>query len=106
MRSIWFWVQTKLNAAKHLVNGTSVTVQEGGVVAYIHLLFAHHEVVFSNGVPSESYFPEHALTVADRNARTELDILFPDFDRTQTAIRQTAHVVSRRRETQLMAMCA
>jgi Hint domain len=95
-----------LSAAKHLVNGTTVTVQEGGMVAYIHLLFAHHEVVFSNGVPSESYFPEHALNAADRNARAELDILFPDFDRTQTEIRQTAHVVSRRRETQLMAMCA
>jgi len=94
-----------LSAAKHLVNGTSVTVQEGGVVAYIHLLFAQHEVVFSNGVPSESYFPEYALNAADRTARTELEILFPDFDRTQTEIRQTARVVSRRRETQLMAMC-
>lgn len=95
-----------LAAAKHLVNGTTITVLEGGVVEYIHLLFARHEVVFSNGIPSESYFPEHAIKSADRAARAELEILFPDFDNQQTEIRQTARAVSHKRETQLMAMCA
>jgi Hint domain len=95
-----------LAAAKHLVNGTTITVVEGGVVEYIHLLFARHEVVFSNGIPTESYFPEHAITGADRAARAELDILFPDFDTRKAEIHQTARAVSRKRETELIALCA
>lgn len=92
--------------AKHLVNGTTVKIIEGGVVEYIHLLFAGHEVVFSNGAPSESYFPEHAIKSADHAARAELQILFPDFNAHQADIRQTARAVSRKRESQMMALCA
>jgi Hint domain-containing protein len=93
-------------AAKHLVNGTSVTVVEGGVVEYIHLLFAQHELIYSNGIPSESYFPAHALNSADRAARAELEALFPDFDNSQSDIRETARTVSHRLEARLIALCA
>jgi len=93
-------------AAKHLVNGSSVTVVEGGMVEYIHLLFARHEVVYANGIPSESYFPEHALNSIDRAAQAELAALFPDFDNRHTGIQQTARTVSHRREAELIALCA
>jgi len=93
-------------AAKHLVNGSSVTVQEGGVVEYIHLLFAHHEVVYSNGIPSESYFPAHALNSPDLAARAELETLFPDLEAVQSDILYTARPVSHRREAQMIALSA
>jgi len=93
-------------AAKHLVNGTTVTIQEGGVVDYIHLLFSRHEVVFSNGIPSESYFPEHALKSGDREARGELEKLFPELESLPPDIHQTARPVSRKREAHLIAMAA
>lgn len=93
-------------AAKHLVNGTSVTVESGGVIDYIHLLFANHEVIFSNGIPSESYFPEHAVKSADRSARSELVALFPDIEDQYSQIRQTARPVMQRREAQMIARSA
>jgi hypothetical protein len=48
-------------------------------VTYCHLLFERHEVVFSNGLPSESFFPGHfALEGLAAVAAAELDALFPD----------------------------
>ncbi|MCO6384602.1 Hint domain-containing protein [Oceanicola sp. 502str15] len=46
-----------LVAAKELVNGSSVTRLEGGEVEYVHLLFDRHQVVFSEGLPTESFLP-------------------------------------------------
>ncbi|MCF6234730.1 MAG: Hint domain-containing protein [Rhodobacteraceae bacterium] len=92
-------------AAKHLVNGTTVTRVEGGVVDYIHLLFERHEVVWSEGIPSESYFPEHALNSADRAARAELTVLFGHHHEIgHTGV--VARPVSRKREAQMIAMAA
>ncbi len=93
-------------AAKHLVNGTTITRVEGGVVEYIHLLFAGHEVIYSNDIPSESYFPQHALGSADRAARDELEALFPDLEAFHSQIQQTARPVSHAREAQMIAMSA
>lgn len=93
-------------AAKHLVNGTTVTVQSGGVVDYIHLLFAEHEVVYSNGIPSESYFPEHALNTANNDVRAELEMLFPNIQAISSEIRQTARPVSPVREARMIALSA
>ncbi|MFT4717193.1 MAG: hypothetical protein ACJAXU_000766, partial [Paracoccaceae bacterium] len=45
--------------AIHLLNGASIWQSAGGSVEYYHLMFQAHEIVFSNGVPSESF---HAST--------------------------------------------
>ena len=93
-------------AAKHLVNGREVTRVEGGVVEYIHLLLARHDVVYSNGIPTESYFPEHALGAADRAARVELQALFGDLAGGPVGLGRTAHPVSHRREARMIAVAA
>lgn len=58
--------------AKHLVNGTSIRELPGGHVRYLHLLFDSHQIVFGNGVPSESLYPEQALELAGQGRRREL----------------------------------
>ena len=51
---LFYGQEEVLVAAKHLVNDTSITRQEGGMIDYIHLLFDTHQIVFGAGVPSES----------------------------------------------------
>ncbi len=48
-------------------------------VDYYHMLFDQHEIVFSNGAPTESLFtgPE-ALKMVSEDARREIEILFPE----------------------------
>ncbi|SDN78387.1 Hint domain-containing protein [Lutimaribacter pacificus] len=67
-----------LVAAKHLVNGDTIHIRAGGSVTYLHLLFDRHEVVFSEGIATESYFADGA---ADRPAdaqSAEILALFPE----------------------------
>lgn len=40
--------------ARHLVNGTSVTVMEGGFVDYFQLLFDRHQIVYAEGIAAET----------------------------------------------------
>ncbi|MEX3315765.1 Hint domain-containing protein [Sulfitobacter sp. PS-8MA] len=40
--------------ARHLVNGDSVTVQDGGFVDYFQLLFDSHQIIFAEGIAAES----------------------------------------------------
>ncbi|KIN72974.1 Hint domain-containing protein [Sulfitobacter guttiformis] len=40
--------------ARHLVNGTSVTVDEGGFVDYFQLLFDSHQIIYAEGIAAES----------------------------------------------------
>jgi hypothetical protein len=70
--------QEAFAAAKHLVNGSDITVEKGGEVTYFHMLFDRHEVVIAQGAKSESYYPgaESIGGLADP-AREELFHLFP-----------------------------
>ena len=92
--------------AKHLVNGTTVTQVEGGMVDYMHLLFETHEVIYAFGQPSESYFPGHALDSGDRALQAELSELFPRLRQRADGANQTAHPVIQKREAHMMARCA
>ncbi|MBL1436687.1 MAG: Hint domain-containing protein [Rhodobacteraceae bacterium] len=69
-----------LVAAKDLVNDHTIVVAYDMVeVEYFHLLFDKHEIVTSNGTPSESFHPNvDALSALTHDARTELYALFPE----------------------------
>ncbi|MCV6585681.1 MAG: choice-of-anchor L domain-containing protein [Marinibacterium sp.] len=69
--------------AKHLVDGVAVRpASPRQTVRYVHLLFDRHEVVFGNGLPSESYHPgDMTLDAFNADARAELLALFPDLAR-------------------------
>ncbi|MEP3347809.1 MAG: Hint domain-containing protein [Litoreibacter sp.] len=68
-----------LVAAIHLVNGHSIRQIDGqDGVDYMHLAFDQHEVVMSDGLPTESFFPgATVLNGFDAAVRAELETLFP-----------------------------
>lgn len=65
--------------AKTLVNDHSITVEHAArEVEYFHLLFDSHEIILTEGLPTESFFPgDHAMDELDRAARDEILRLFP-----------------------------
>ena len=92
-----------LVAAKHLVNDTTITRVEGGTVAYIHLLFDRHQIVFGGGVPSESYFPGQADMPQNDETLNELLTLFPALETLAPQDLAMARPVMVRREAVLLA---
>lgn len=71
--------------AKHLAEtrGGTARIKNGcRGVTYCHLMFEQHEVIFSNGLPSESFFPgPEAIKTLDAHAYRELIGLFPALSR-------------------------
>lgn len=65
--------------AKGLLNGTTIRRAEGGHVTYMHLAFDQHEIVFADGIPSESLLvgPGSLDTLPEASAR-ELSAIFPE----------------------------
>ncbi|MBF9051116.1 2,3,4,5-tetrahydropyridine-2,6-carboxylate N-succinyltransferase [Roseobacter sp. HKCCD9010] len=81
MAELLFGEDEVLVAAKDLVNDCSVRIEEGGNVEYFHLLFDAHEVIWSNGLLTESFLPgPQTLPGLDDGIRSELLALFPEID--------------------------
>lgn len=71
-----------LVAAKDLINGKTVmvdvTFQE---VTYIHLLLSDHQILWANGVETESFHPANAaLTTLEASDRKRFVEQFPDLE--------------------------
>jgi hypothetical protein len=70
-----------LVAAKDLVNDRSVRPVESGSVEYVHLLFDDHQVVFTEGLATESFLPgpqvKHSF---EAEMVKEICALFPQID--------------------------
>ncbi|MEJ2021559.1 MAG: Hint domain-containing protein, partial [Maritimibacter sp.] len=70
-----------LIAAKDLVNDLTVRPQVGGEVEYVHILFDKHEVVFSEGLATESFLPGPQTTKSfERAVIEEICEIFPELD--------------------------
>lgn len=89
-----------LVAAKHLVNGDSIQQIEGGTVRYIHLVFDRHQIVFGQGIPSESCLPARALALQTPAARQALMARFPQLEVARTG--QLARPAACRIEAQFL----
>lgn len=74
--------------AKDLVNDTTIRRRaDGSPVQYVHILFARHEIVTANGLPSESYHPgDQTLASFDAETRAEILRLAPGADGTGPGI--------------------
>lgn len=70
-----------LVAAKDLVNGRTVTWQPGGAVTYVHLMFDRHQVIYSEGLPTESFLPGPQTTnLFEQHLIDEICTIFPELD--------------------------
>lgn len=91
--------------AQTLVNGDTIRrAAPQQSVTYVHFLLDGHQIVRSNGVLSESFFPTAlSLTGLDRAAVTEVLRLFPDLTSLTRAYPRTARPVLRPAEARLVA---
>lgn len=79
--SLLFGEDEVLVAARDLVDGRRVTTRPGGEITYVHLMFDRHQVVFSEGLATESFLPgsqTQALFTPDQVAG--ISALFPHVD--------------------------
>jgi len=75
---LFFGEDEVLVEAKHLLNGDTIHTLRCETVEYFHLLFADHEIISAAGVPTESYFPGHAVHRTEKHIRDEIMAIFPD----------------------------
>lgn len=70
-----------LVAAKDLINGNGIRRCSGGEVTYVHLLFDRHQVVYSEGLATESFLPgPQTCALFERPVLQEIYALFPELD--------------------------
>lgn len=70
-----------LVSAKHLINGSTISVDvQVREVTYIHLMLPRHQIVWANGVETESFHPANtALSTLQDADRARLLAHYPDF---------------------------
>ncbi|MBM2577019.1 Hint domain-containing protein [Jannaschia sp. Os4] len=101
--ALLFGVEEVLAPAAALLDRPGVQRLEGGVVEYVHLLFDRHEIVLSDGAPTESFHPgATVLPAMEAAARDEVLALFPDLARPRPARRPARPLLSGR-EARLLA---
>lgn len=81
LAELLFGEEEVLVAAKDLVDDRSVRPVEGGMVDYVHILFDRHQVVYSEGLATESFLPGPQTTQAFEAAIVEeIRAIFPELD--------------------------
>lgn len=70
--------------ARHLVNGDTVFLREGGMVDYFALVFERHEIVYAEGIPTESLLvTDGTLQRLPADLSREMRTRFPDLNQNQ-----------------------
>ena len=70
-----------LVAARDLVDGHRIQTRTGGRVEYVHILLDDHQIVWSDGVLSESFLPGPQTTSCFEDERiAEICAIFPELD--------------------------
>ncbi|WP_297768431.1 Hint domain-containing protein [uncultured Roseovarius sp.] len=93
-----------LVAAKHLVNGRDVIVAPRPEVTYIHIMFDRHEVIYANGIGTESFYAgDTALAAIQAPAREELFAIFPELRSAPGYHGNTARTCLRQHEARLLS---
>lgn len=81
LAELLFGTDEVLVAAKDLVNDRSIRVRAGGEITYVHLLFDEHQIIWSEGLPTESFHPGPVtMNGFDDAVRAEILSLFPELD--------------------------
>lgn len=78
---LYFGSGEVLVAARDLVDDGAIRRIEGGWIEYVHLMFDDHQILWSEGLETESFLPGPQTTSCfDRDAIAEIVTLFPQLD--------------------------
>ncbi|MEL6582519.1 MAG: Hint domain-containing protein [Pseudomonadota bacterium] len=101
---LWLNQEEVLVPAKMLVGYNGVEVERDlTAFDYIHILFDHHQVIYANGLPTESFHPGHiGLSGFEDEAREELLRLFPSLRAAPEVYGRAARYSLRQFEAQLL----
>lgn len=70
-----------LIAARDLIDSRNVTRVEGGMVEYVHILFDDHQVIWSEGLETESFLPGPQTTHCfEQDTVDEITTIFPELN--------------------------
>jgi len=93
-----------LVAAKSLIGRAGIEIVETQSVEYFHILFDRHEIIFAEGIASESLFPGPVgLNSLSELSREEIFSLFPDLRADPSGYGPTARTAMRFYEGRLLA---
>ncbi len=81
LAGVLFGEEEVLVAAKDLVDKRRVRQASGGTVVYVHLLFDRHQVIFAEGLATESFLPGPQTSRAfEQEIVDEILTIFPGID--------------------------
>ncbi|WGW02437.1 Hint domain-containing protein [Tropicibacter oceani] len=90
-------------AATHLVDGKTVQRAPGGEVTYIHLLFDRHQVIYAEGMATESFFAgETGLQALDAASRADLFSVLPELRSDPSRYGPSARICLRNFEARML----
>lgn len=93
-----------LVAAKHLVGLAGIEIVDVPSVEYFHMLFDKHELVFAEGIESESFHPGAVgMSTLSQEARAEVSRLFPSLASDPESFGQSARLSLRSFEAHVLA---
>lgn len=76
---LYFGDTQVLVAAKHLVNGRTIRVTPQPEVTYLHMILDAHEVIYAEGIPSETlHMGSDSVGTLGPAALTEIKSIFPE----------------------------
>ncbi len=89
--------------AIHLIDGKSVQREAMETVTYIHIMFEQHEIIFAQGVATESFHPgSFGVDCLAPKARDELFTLFPQMRSDLSSYGQSARTSLRATEAKVL----
>ena len=93
-------------SAKHLVSSADQTHAHPVLVTYMHLMFDEHEVIFANGVATESFHAgAEGLSAITDHSRNEMFAIFPELRSNIGTYGQTARVCLSAHEARVLREC-
>ncbi|WP_224826742.1 Hint domain-containing protein [Cognatishimia sp. MH4019] len=99
-----FGEEEVLAAAQHLTAAEGIEVCHPSAVQYFHLFFDQHEILYSEGVLTESFYPGRVgLSALDDEARRELLEFFPEIADYEASYGDTVRPVLNKSEATVLA---
>ncbi len=81
LAEVLFGEDEVLVTARDLVNDRTIRVCEGGEVEYVHVMFDRHQVIYSEGLPTESFLPGPQTTKSfEQDIIREIEEIFPELN--------------------------